>query len=67
MFQNCDIRARMPIEGQENTITAQGRLSANDPGGFSFQDCTVVVDEDLAHAANVPCRPTSAARGCHSG
>jgi pectinesterase len=51
MFQNCDIRARMPIEGQENTITAHGRLSANDPGGFSFQACTVAVDEDLAYAA----------------
>jgi pectinesterase len=51
VFQNCDIRARMLIQGQENTITAHGRLSPNDSGGFSFQACTVAVDEDLAHAA----------------
>jgi pectinesterase len=51
VFQKCDIRARKPIRGQENTITAHGRVRAGDSGGFSFQACTVGVDDDLAHAA----------------
>nr|CAB3453820.1 unnamed protein product [Digitaria exilis] len=48
VFQNCNILARLPILGQQNTITAQGRGSAGEKGGFCFQSCTVAADEDLA-------------------
>ncbi|OEL35663.1 putative pectinesterase/pectinesterase inhibitor 44, partial [Dichanthelium oligosanthes] len=48
VFQNCNILARLPIQGQENTITAQGRGIAGDTGGFCFQSCTVAADKDLA-------------------
>ncbi|XP_034583687.1 pectinesterase-like [Setaria viridis] len=48
VFQSCDIRARLPMQGQENTITAQGRDRADSDGGFCFQSCTVAADEDLA-------------------
>lgn len=54
VFQNCSILARMPMPGQENTITAQGRAGAGEKGGFCFQSCTVAADEELAaHAKTV--------------
>ncbi|RCV29029.1 hypothetical protein SETIT_5G450500v2 [Setaria italica] len=48
VFQSCTLLARLPILGQENTITAQGRVRAGDAGGFCLQSCTVAADEDLA-------------------
>jgi pectinesterase len=48
VFQDCSILARRPIQGQENTITAQGRDGATSNGGFCFQACTVAGDEDFA-------------------
>ncbi|CAN6204936.1 unnamed protein product [Urochloa humidicola] len=52
VFQSCTLLARLPIPGQENTITAQGRDLANSSGGFCFQSCTVAADKNLlAHAA----------------
>lgn len=50
VFQNCDILARLPIQGQQNTVTAEGRDNPASTGGFCFQSCTVEADEDLAHA-----------------
>ncbi|KAL6644411.1 hypothetical protein ACP70R_016019 [Stipagrostis hirtigluma subsp. patula] len=50
VFQRCTILARLPLSGQQNTITAQGRDTATDNTGFVFQRCTVVADDDLSHA-----------------
>ncbi|TVU23862.1 hypothetical protein EJB05_26246, partial [Eragrostis curvula] len=50
LFQNCTIFARLPIKGQPNTITAQGRLDPTKNTGFSFQHCTVSADDELARA-----------------
>lgn len=47
VFQKCDIVARLPLRGQGNTITAQGRDAANSLGGFVFQFCTATADNDL--------------------
>ncbi|KAL6661932.1 hypothetical protein ACP70R_001316 [Stipagrostis hirtigluma subsp. patula] len=50
VFQKCTILARLPLPGQQNTITAQGRDSSTNNSGFVFQRCTVVADDDLSHA-----------------
>lgn len=47
VFQNCELLARQPMRGQQNTYTAQGRTVQEDPTGFSFQDCTVIAAGDL--------------------
>lgn len=44
------ILARLPLRGEENTITAQGRDNPNSTGGFVFQFCTVAAETDLLHA-----------------
>jgi pectinesterase len=53
VFQNCDILARLPIQGQQNTVTAEGRDKPDSKGGFCFQSCTVAADDDLAKASGV--------------
>ncbi|XP_024980938.1 probable pectinesterase/pectinesterase inhibitor 7 [Cynara cardunculus var. scolymus] len=48
VFQNCNIYPRLPMRGQFNAITAQGR---NDPGqntGTSIQKCNIREADDLA-------------------
>eukprot|EP00249_Psilotum_nudum_P025412 c29838_g1_i1 orf=314-2128(+) len=47
VFQNCELLARQPFHGQQNTYTAQGRKVEADPTGFSFQNCTVTAADDL--------------------
>lgn len=41
VFQNCTIRPRQTLPGQESTITAQGKKDPNESTGFSFQGCTI--------------------------
>lgn len=50
IFQNCVLKARLPMQGQQNTYTAQGRKLASDISGYSFQNCTVTGDANLASA-----------------
>uniref|UniRef100_A0A0E0M449 Pectinesterase n=1 Tax=Oryza punctata TaxID=4537 RepID=A0A0E0M449_ORYPU len=50
VFQHCDIVARLPLHGQQNTITAQSRATATSTTGFSFQDCNIYADDDLRRA-----------------
>lgn len=48
VFQNCNLYPRLPMPGQFNAITAQGR---NDPGqntGTSIQKCNIRAADDLA-------------------
>uniref|UniRef100_J3MZR7 Pectinesterase n=1 Tax=Oryza brachyantha TaxID=4533 RepID=J3MZR7_ORYBR len=54
VFQRCTVLARLPLPGQQNTITAQSRGSAAETTtGFSFQHCDVRADDDLLRATGV--------------
>ncbi|MQM13279.1 hypothetical protein Taro_046206 [Colocasia esculenta] len=48
VFQNCNIYPRLPIYGQSNTITAQGRSDPNQNTGTSIQGCTFRPSAELA-------------------
>ncbi|KAL1832185.1 hypothetical protein ACET3Z_001836 [Daucus carota] len=41
IFQNCSILPRMPMNGQQNTITAQGKIDPNQNTGISIQNCKI--------------------------
>ncbi|KAF3668840.1 putative magnesium transporter NIPA3-like [Capsicum annuum] len=42
VIQNCNILPRRPMTGQQNTITAQGKVDPNQNTGISIQNCTVM-------------------------
>ncbi|KAL7205316.1 hypothetical protein ACSBR2_018293 [Camellia fascicularis] len=48
VFQNCNVYPRLPILGQFNTITAQGRTDINQNTGTSIHNCTITAAPDLA-------------------
>ncbi|KAI7980846.1 putative pectinesterase/pectinesterase inhibitor 7 [Camellia lanceoleosa] len=48
VFQNSNVYPRLPILGQFNTITAQGRADINQNTGTSIQNCTITAPPDLA-------------------
>ncbi|CAH8255167.1 unnamed protein product [Arabidopsis lyrata] len=48
VFQNCQIEARKPTEGQSNVITAQQRGKDDKHSGFTFQNCSIKASSDLA-------------------
>ncbi|XP_061350200.1 probable pectinesterase/pectinesterase inhibitor 20 [Gastrolobium bilobum] len=48
VFQNCNIYSRLPLSGQFNTITAQGRTDPNQNTGTSIQNATIKAADDLA-------------------
>ncbi|VFQ68644.1 unnamed protein product [Cuscuta campestris] len=48
LFQNCNIFPRLPLPGQFNAITAQGRTDPNQNTGISILNCTVAAAADLA-------------------
>jgi pectinesterase len=41
VLQNCNILPRQPMQGQQNTITAQGKTDPNMNTGISIQNCNV--------------------------
>lgn len=41
VLQNCNILPKVPMVGQQNTITAQGRVDPNQNTGISIQNCTI--------------------------
>ncbi|EFJ05406.1 hypothetical protein SELMODRAFT_431592 [Selaginella moellendorffii] len=47
VFQSCTILARVPMDKQKNTLTAQGRTDPNQNTGLAFQDCTLDGTDDL--------------------
>lgn len=48
VLQNCNIYPRLPLPGQFNPITAQGRTDPNQNTGISIHNCTIKPAEDLA-------------------
>ncbi|RRT69128.1 hypothetical protein BHE74_00006456 [Ensete ventricosum] len=48
VFQSCNVYSRLPMQGQSNTITAQGRTDPNQNTGTSMQDCDFLPAADLA-------------------
>ncbi|KAK4591526.1 hypothetical protein RGQ29_021652 [Quercus rubra] len=47
VFQDCDIHARRPNEGQKNMVTAQGRIDPNQNTGIVIQKCRIGATNDL--------------------
>ncbi|KAI8026114.1 putative pectinesterase/pectinesterase inhibitor 7 [Camellia lanceoleosa] len=48
VFQNCNVYPRLPMQGQFNAITTQGRTNINQNTGTSIQNCTIIAAPDLA-------------------
>ncbi|XP_062089037.1 probable pectinesterase/pectinesterase inhibitor 7 [Humulus lupulus] len=51
-FQNCNLYPRLPMSGQFNAITAQGRTDPNQNTGISIHNCTVIAADDLASSTD---------------
>ncbi|XP_042485610.1 pectinesterase-like [Macadamia integrifolia] len=47
VLQDCNILARLPLLGQENTLTAQGRFDPNQNTGTTIQNCNIAAAENL--------------------
>ncbi|KAK7277768.1 hypothetical protein RJT34_22785 [Clitoria ternatea] len=56
VFQNCNLYPRLPMTGQFNAITAQGRTDPNQNTGTSIHNCTIRAAQDLA--ANIDAAST---------
>ncbi|XP_065860439.1 probable pectinesterase/pectinesterase inhibitor 20 [Euphorbia lathyris] len=48
ILQNCNIYPRLPMSGQFNAITAQGRTDPNQNTGTSIHNCVIRASDDLA-------------------
>ncbi|KAF7138647.1 hypothetical protein RHSIM_Rhsim07G0193100 [Rhododendron simsii] len=48
VFQNCNIYPRLPMVGQYNTITAQGRTDLSQNTDTSIQNCNITAASDVA-------------------
>jgi pectinesterase len=48
VLQNCNIYPRLPLSGQFNSITAQGRTDPNQNTGTSIQNANIKAADDLA-------------------
>lgn len=48
VLQNCNMYPRLPLSGQFNAITAQGRTDPNQNTGISIQNATIKAAQDLA-------------------
>ncbi|KAK7356382.1 hypothetical protein VNO80_15653 [Phaseolus coccineus] len=52
VLQNCNMYPRLPMNGQFNAITAQGRTDPNQNTGISIHNCTIRAADDLAANIN---------------
>lgn len=57
VLQNCNILPRVPMQGQQNTITAQGKSDPNMNTGISIQNCNVSPFGDLSSVQTYLGRP----------
>ncbi|OWM78092.1 hypothetical protein CDL15_Pgr018661 [Punica granatum] len=48
VFQDCNLYPRLPMRGQFNAITAQGRTDPNQNTGTSIHNCKIKPADDLA-------------------
>lgn len=48
VLQNCNLYPRLPMRGQFNAITAQGRTDPNQNTGTSIHNCTIRAAPELA-------------------
>ncbi|CAL4900281.1 unnamed protein product [Urochloa decumbens] len=48
VFQGCNFYSRLPMQGQSNTVTAQGRSDPNQNTGTSIQGCALLPAPELA-------------------
>lgn len=53
VFQNCNMYPRLPMSGQFNAITAQGRTDPNQDTGISIHNSTIRAADDLASSNGV--------------
>ncbi|XP_057465785.1 probable pectinesterase/pectinesterase inhibitor 20 [Actinidia eriantha] len=51
VLQNCNLYPRLPMQGQFNAITAQGRTDINQNTGTSIQNCSIRAAPDLASSS----------------
>ncbi|XP_010552499.1 PREDICTED: probable pectinesterase/pectinesterase inhibitor 16 [Tarenaya hassleriana] len=57
VFQSCNIMARKPLSGQNNFVTAQGRISSNQNTGLSIHNCRIGAAESLGGSKTYLGRP----------
>ncbi|PIA43271.1 hypothetical protein AQUCO_02000597v1 [Aquilegia coerulea] len=57
VLQNCNIFPRVPMKGQQNTITAQGKVDPNQNTGIVIQNCTIAPWGDLKSVKTYLGRP----------
>ncbi|KAJ7949440.1 Pectinesterase [Quillaja saponaria] len=57
VIQNCNILPKKPMQGQQNTITAQGKVDPNQNTGLSIQNCTISPFGDLSSVLTYLGRP----------
>jgi pectin methylesterase-like acyl-CoA thioesterase len=57
VLQNCNIFAKVPMPGQQNTITAQGKSDPRQITGISIHDCTISPSGDLTSVQTYLGRP----------
>ncbi|KAF3447229.1 hypothetical protein FNV43_RR12409 [Rhamnella rubrinervis] len=57
VFQNCNIYPRLPLQGQSDPITAQGRTDPNQNTGTSIHNCTIKAAQNLGTTKTYLGRP----------
>ncbi|VVA28015.1 PREDICTED: pectinesterase [Prunus dulcis] len=57
VLQNCNIMPKRPMAGQQNTITAQGKIDPNQNTGISIQNCSISPYGDLSSVQTYLGRP----------
>ena len=57
VLQNCNILPKVPMPGQQNTITAQGKIDPNQNTGISIQNCTIWPSGNLSSVSTFLGRP----------
>ncbi|KAL9351248.1 hypothetical protein Peur_053928 [Populus x canadensis] len=57
VIQSSSILPRRPMQGQQNTITAQGKIDPNQNTGISIQNCTIWPYGDLSSVKTFLGRP----------
>ncbi|KAL0403080.1 UNVERIFIED_CONTAM: putative pectinesterase/pectinesterase inhibitor 46 [Sesamum radiatum] len=57
VIQNSNILPKLPLLGQQNTITAQGKFDPNQNTGISIQNCTIWAGANLTGVSTFLGRP----------